>query len=74
MIETEFNIGNLTLAALDNQGGGKVVSGLHGFLDNAESLRLLAPYLQTHRFVAIDLAGHGRSGHRAAGGPYNQAD
>ncbi len=74
MIETEFNIGNLTLAALDNQGGGNVVIGLHGFLDNAESLRLLAPYLQTHRFIAIDLAGHGRSGHRAAGTHYNQAD
>ena len=58
MIETEFNIGNLNLAALDNQGSGSVVIGLHGYLDNAESLRLLAPYLQTHRFVAIDLAGH----------------
>ncbi|WP_333969869.1 alpha/beta fold hydrolase [Alteromonas mediterranea] len=74
MIETEFNIGNLNLAALDNQGSGSVVIGLHGYLDNAESLRLLAPYLQTHRFVAIDLAGHGRSGHRTAGAHYNQAD
>ena len=74
MIETEFNIGNLNLAALDNQGSGSVVIGLHGYLDNAESLRLLAPSLQTHRFVAIDLAGHGRSGHRTAGAHYNQAD
>ena len=74
MIETEFNIGNLNLAALDNQGSGSVVIGLHGYLDNAESLRVLAPYLQTHRFVAIDLAGHGRSGHRTAGAHYNQAD
>ncbi|QDG38982.1 alpha/beta hydrolase [Alteromonas mediterranea] len=74
MIETEFNIGNLNLAALDNQGSGSVVIGLHGYLDNAESLRLLAPYLQTHRFVAIDLAGHGRSGHRTAGAHYNQTD
>ena len=74
MIETEFNIGALHLAALDNQGAGKVVLGLHGYLDNAESLRLLAPYLQTHRFIALDLAGHGRSGHRALGAHYNQAD
>ena len=37
MIETEFNIGNLNLAALDNQGSGSVVIGLHGYLDNAES-------------------------------------
>ena len=36
MIETEFNIGALHLAALDNQGAGKVVLGLHGYLDNAE--------------------------------------
>ena len=74
MIDTEFNIGALQLAALDNQGGGKVVIGLHGYLDNAESLRLLAPYLQSYRFVAIDLAGHGRSSHRAHGAHYNQAD
>ena len=74
MIETEFNIGALHLAALDNQGAGKVVLGLHGYLDNAESLRLLAPYLQTHRFIALDLAGHGHSGHRALGAHYNQAD
>lgn len=74
MIETEFNIGALHLAALDNQGAGKVVIGLHGYLDNAESLRLLAPYLQTHRFIAIDLAGHGRSSHRVHGAHYNQAD
>ncbi|TKB02516.1 alpha/beta hydrolase [Alteromonas portus] len=74
MIETEFDIGALHLAALDNQGGNKVIIGLHGYLDNAESLRLLAPYLQSHRFVAIDLAGHGRSSHRAQGTHYNQAD
>jgi len=74
MIETEFNIGTLHLAALDNQGAGKVVIGLHGYLDNAESLRLLAPYLQTHRFIALDLAGHGRSSHRPHGAHYNQAD
>lgn len=74
MIETEFSAGNLQLAALENQGAGTVVIGLHGFLDNAESLRLLAPYLQTHRFIALDLAGHGRSSHRPIGSHYNQAD
>lgn len=74
MIETELNAGTLQLAALDNQGAGPVVIGIHGYLDNAESLRPLAPYLQSSRFVAIDLAGHGKSQHRPVGAQYNQAD
>lgn len=74
MIETELNAGTLQLAALDNQGAGQVVIGIHGYLDNAESLRPLAPYLQSCRFVAIDLAGHGKSQHRPVGAQYNQAD
>ena len=74
MIETELNAGTLQLAALDNQGAGPVVIGIHGYLDNAESLRPLAPYLQSCRFTAIDLAGHGKSQHRPIGAQYNQAD
>ena len=74
MIETELNAGTLQLAALDNQGAGPVVIGIHGYLDNAESLSPLAPYLQSCRFVAIDLAGHGKSQHRPVGAQYNQAD
>ncbi|BCO19705.1 alpha/beta hydrolase [Alteromonas sp. KC3] len=74
MLETEFNAGPLQLAALDNQGSGPVVVGLHGYLDNAESLRPLSPYLQSYRFIALDLAGHGRSQHRPIGAQYNQAD
>jgi len=74
MIETEFTVGQLKLSALDNQGNGTVVIGLHGFLDNAESLRLLAPYLQTQHFIALDLAGHGHSDHRPIGAHYNQFD
>ncbi|WP_394223220.1 alpha/beta fold hydrolase [Alteromonas gracilis] len=74
MIETELNAGTLQLAALDNQGAGPIVIGIHGYLDNAESLRPLSPYLQSCRFVAIDLAGHGKSQHRPIGAQYNQAD
>ncbi len=74
MLETVFNLGSVQLAALDNQGSGPVVIGLHGYLDNAESLRLLSPYLQSYRFVSIDLAGHGRSSHRPVGTHYNQSD
>lgn len=53
MIETEFDIGGLNLAALDNQGAGKLVVGLHGYLDNAESLRLLA--LTFNRIALLQL-------------------
>ena len=53
MIETEFNIGALHLAALDNQGAGKVVLGLHGYLDNAESLRLQLLTHPTYRLTAL---------------------
>lgn len=74
MIETEFTLGNLTLAALDNQGSGEVIIGLHGFLDNAASLRPLAPYLQPYHFIALDLPGHGRSSHRSADAHYHQLD
>ncbi|OFC71047.1 alpha/beta fold hydrolase [Alteromonas confluentis] len=74
MKETEFQLGDIKLSALDNQGAGTVVIGLHGFLDNAASLAPLAPYLQNSRFIALDLAGHGHSSHRPAGAHYHQAD
>jgi len=74
MHDIEFNLGNQRIAALDNQGSGPVILGLHGFLDNAESLRVLAPYLSNYRFIALDLPGHGYSSHRPHGTHYNQAD
>ncbi|NDV91953.1 alpha/beta fold hydrolase [Alteromonas sp. 345S023] len=74
MNDVRLDAGHITLAALDNQGSGPVILGLHGFLDNAESLRGLAPYLNAFRFIALDLAGHGRSDHRPQGSHYNQAD
>jgi pimeloyl-ACP methyl ester carboxylesterase len=74
MVEFEAMAGPTKLAGLDNQGSGQVVIGLHGYLDNAESLRVLAPYLSSYRYIAIDLAGHGRSSHRPVGTHYNQFD
>ncbi len=44
---------------------------LHGWLDNAASFSWLAPDLSRCNVLALDLAGHGRSGYRPGGGAYN---
>jgi len=45
---------------------------LHGWLDNAASFDRLAPLLCEHfHIVALDLPGHGRSGHRPPGTWYH---
>ncbi len=53
---------------------GQPVLALHGWLDNAMTFDLLAPKLQGLRIVAIDMAGHGHSGHRAPGAGYQLWD
>jgi pimeloyl-ACP methyl ester carboxylesterase len=48
---------------------------LHGWLDNAGSFSAIAPLLaRDHYVVAIDLRGHGRSPHLAAGAWYHYVD
>lgn len=48
---------------------------LHGWLDNAGSHALLAPRLATRfQVIALDLPGHGHSGHFAAGANYHYLD
>lgn len=50
---------------------GVRVLALHGWMDHAESFATLAPLLTGCRVVALDLSGHGHSGHRAAHATYN---
>ncbi|MCW8092545.1 alpha/beta fold hydrolase [Alteromonas sp. ASW11-130] len=74
MFETEFHAGRMVLGGLENRGQGKTIIGLHGYLDNAASLSVLAPFLHDYQFISLDMAGHGRSSHRPHGAHYNQID
>ncbi|MBT6501170.1 MAG: alpha/beta hydrolase [Deltaproteobacteria bacterium] len=53
---------------------GLPVLALHGWLDNAASFDGLAPCLPDLHLVALDMAGHGHSGHRPPGMKYHYMD
>jgi pimeloyl-ACP methyl ester carboxylesterase len=75
-IERRFELPGLSLAAVDwgedsaSPTAAHRVLAAHGWLDNAGSFDLLAPCLVGCRVVAIDAAGHGRSGFRSADASY----
>ncbi|MEO1575373.1 MAG: alpha/beta fold hydrolase [Pseudomonadota bacterium] len=52
-------------------GSPNKVIALHGWLDNCASFSRLLPLVPDIDCVALDLAGHGRSGHRAGHSAYN---
>lgn len=79
--ETEWPLRNITLSGLTwpgqaaNQLSGRPLLMLHGWLDNSLTFDRLAPALTNRGDVhAIDMAGHGHSGHRPAGQSYQLMD
>ena len=66
----------LTLAALEwGDPAAPPLVALHGWLDNAASFAALAPLLAPrHRTIALELPGHGHSGHLPAGAGYHYLD
>lgn len=72
----KLKIPGYTIAAKTwGQPQNPVVLALHGWLDNANSFALLAPYLADKFYViAIDLPGHGHSSHLPEGCYYHFSD
>ncbi len=67
--------GRVPLAALRyNVGAPRRLLALHGWLDNAASFAPLADAWPDCEIVALEFAGHGRSGHLPAGGWYHFVD
>lgn len=67
-----FQYDGIDIAACEwGDPDGVPVLATHGWLDNAASFAVLGPLLKGVRLVAVDLAGHGLSSHRAAHGTYN---
>ncbi len=74
-VELELPLRHLRLAAKAwGNPADPPVLAVHGWLDNAASFDALAPLLHGRHVVAIDLAGHGRSAHRAPGNWYPYVD
>jgi pimeloyl-ACP methyl ester carboxylesterase len=71
--EVAFEIPLGRLSALRNDGAGRKVLALHGWLDNAASFIPLAAHLSALDLVLLDLPGHGRSAHLPAGAQYTSA-
>lgn len=67
-----LDLGHIELAGvLHGPATAPPVIALHGWLDNANSFARVLPLLSGLRVLALDLAGHGLSGHRPAGGMYS---
>ncbi len=72
--EIQLDGASVDLAARRWKLGDKPVLALHGWLDNAGTFDRVAPYLEGCDVVALDLPGHGFSGHRPEGFSYHFVD
>lgn len=73
--ELVLQLPGVSIAALQwGDEGAPPVMALHGWLDNAATFERLAPLLDGLHLVALDLPGHGRSGHRPDGGAFSFVD
>jgi len=68
--QISFSVLGLKLAAERWHQGAMPVLALHGWLDNSDSFSLIAPEMPDVDLVALDMAGHGWSDHRAAHASY----
>jgi pimeloyl-ACP methyl ester carboxylesterase len=75
-VELQVALPSLTLAAQTwGRDDAPPLLALHGWLDNAGSFARLAPRLaERHRVIALDLPGHGHSGHLGQGASYHWPD
>ena len=73
--ELSWEVHGLTIAGLSWGDPQKPpLLALHGWLDNANSFAMLAPYLHDYHLVALDLSGHGKSSRRSADATYHVYD
>ncbi len=62
----------LTYAGLEwGDPDGYPILALHGWLDNALSFSVIAPFLSVYRLIALDLSGQGLSDHRSPDATYH---
>ena len=67
--EVRFSLPHIEVAGKAwGEPGGLPVIALHGWLDNAATFDRVAPALEGVHLVALDLPGHGLSGHMPATG------
>lgn len=70
--QIEIDIGWGTLRGKARGSGPRLILGLHGWLDNANTFDLIAPLLPKNvRFLSLDLPGHGLSDHFPPGFIYD---
>ena len=76
MITQEINVSGLSIACkIWGSSDNPPIVAIHGWLDNANSFDLLAPYLEKNfYFIAIDLPGHGHSSHLPPSSHYHFID